>query len=83
MRHTKDFRGDFFAVDTDGYIFINGVKCREERIFEKAREIKAPHGIAANCYDVNSMYPAFTGEMPASTGEWRVFFKPLRGEAER
>ena len=87
MRHTKDFRGDFFAVDTDGYIFINAVKCREDRIFEKASEIKAARdidtsaptvaarfrGISGNCYDISSMYPTFP----------RVFFWPLRGESER
>lgn len=83
MRHTKDFRGDFFSVDTDVYTFIDCEKRSEERIFEKAREIKSHHGIAANCYDVNSMYPAFTREMSGSTGEWRVFFKPLRGESEK
>ena len=37
MSRTKAFRGDFFAVDTEAYTFIDGEKWSEERIFEKAR----------------------------------------------
>lgn len=58
MSRTKAFRGDFFAVDTEAYTFIDGEKWSEERIFEKAREIKAAHDIDLSAPTVTAWFRA-------------------------
>ena len=58
MSRAKAFRGDVFAVDTEAYTFIDGEKWSEERIFEKAREIKDAHDIDPSAPTVTAWFRA-------------------------